>query len=136
MPTANKIELFARNNNLREGWLSLGNQLGPNYLDSTTVITCDKCKNQITTKRFKSKLIANLDFCEPCFGKKSLSDFFVLENNQDEDILHEYLRCNGCHAEPIAGPRFKCKTCPDTDICEQCFDARLLNKKQAICASH
>ena len=25
MPTANKIELFARNNNLREGWLSLGN---------------------------------------------------------------------------------------------------------------
>ena len=28
MPGAKKIELFARNNNLRPGWLSLGNQLG------------------------------------------------------------------------------------------------------------
>mmetsp|Transcript_34808 Transcript_34808/g.53459 ORF Transcript_34808/g.53459 Transcript_34808/m.53459 type:complete len:155 (-) Transcript_34808:468-932(-) len=25
LPTANKVELFARNNNLRQGWLSLGN---------------------------------------------------------------------------------------------------------------
>jgi mRNA (2'-O-methyladenosine-N6-)-methyltransferase len=35
MPTANKIELFARNNNLRPGWLSLGNQLGENYSQET-----------------------------------------------------------------------------------------------------
>jgi len=28
MPGANKIELFARDNNLRPDWLSLGNQLG------------------------------------------------------------------------------------------------------------
>ena len=28
MPGAKKIELFARNNNLRSGWFSLGNQLG------------------------------------------------------------------------------------------------------------
>ena len=28
MPNAKKIEIFARNHNMRSGWLSLGNQLG------------------------------------------------------------------------------------------------------------
>lgn len=28
MPGAKKMEIFARNNNLRQGWLSLGNQIG------------------------------------------------------------------------------------------------------------
>jgi mRNA (2'-O-methyladenosine-N6-)-methyltransferase len=40
MPTANKIELFARNNNLREGWLSLGNQLGENYIERNDFVKC------------------------------------------------------------------------------------------------
>lgn len=31
MPGAKKIELFARNNNLRPGWFSLGNQLGESF---------------------------------------------------------------------------------------------------------
>lgn len=50
----------------------------------------------------------------------------MLENSVDEDILHEYLKCNICGCEPICGPRFKCASCDDVDICEQCFDARLL----------
>lgn len=71
MPTANKIELFARNNNLREGWLSLGNQLGENYLDQNLSATCDKCNEliELGTKRYKSKLEANTDICENCFNK-------------------------------------------------------------------
>ena len=44
----------------------------------------------------------------------------------DDDILHEYLKCNVCLAEPICGPRFKCQGCDDVDICEKCFDSRLL----------
>lgn len=44
----------------------------------------------------------------------------------DEDILHEYLKCDSCSCEPICGPRFKSKVDDDIDICEQCFDARLL----------
>jgi hypothetical protein len=69
MPTANKIELFARNNNLREGWLSLGNQLGENYINHKLVVTCDKCMNEIELglKRYKSKTKANVDFCKDCF---------------------------------------------------------------------
>jgi N6-adenosine-specific RNA methylase IME4 len=61
MPSANKIELFARNNNLREGWLSLGNQLGPNYIEWKNTVYCDICKDEIElgVKRFKSKTKAN-----------------------------------------------------------------------------
>jgi N6-adenosine-specific RNA methylase IME4 len=44
MPTANKIELFARNNNLRPGWFSLGNQLGEKYLKDAMTIYCKNCK--------------------------------------------------------------------------------------------
>lgn len=47
MPTANKIELFARNNNLRPGWLSLGNQLGEKYLKDLNPIFCKICEQLI-----------------------------------------------------------------------------------------
>ena len=71
MPTANKIELFARNNNLKKGWLSLGNQLGENYLDLKVEVHCHHCKNQIQlyTKRYKSKLTANINICDNCINK-------------------------------------------------------------------
>lgn len=71
MPTANKIELFARNNNLREGWLSLGNQLGDNYITWKNTVHCEDCNEaiEIGTKRFKSKLKANQDICEKCIQK-------------------------------------------------------------------
>ena len=131
MPTANKIELFARNNNLREGWLSLGNQLGENYINWQNVINCDCCKGEIQVgmKRLKHKYQPNVDFCYSCFEKQKTlkeSDFFVLDNSTEEDILHEYIKCDICHVEPIWGPRFKCRTCEDMDVCEQCYDARLV----------
>jgi mRNA (2'-O-methyladenosine-N6-)-methyltransferase len=49
MPGSKKIELFARNNNLRKGWLSLGNQLGENYVNWKNTITCDECDKEILT---------------------------------------------------------------------------------------
>jgi len=82
MPTANKIELFARNNNLREGWLSLGNQLGENYIEWKNVVNCDMCLKEIEigTKRYKSKTVVNKDICEPCLkaNNKTINeaDFF------------------------------------------------------------
>ena len=76
-------------------------------------------------KRYKSRVEANLDICGNCFDGDS-SQFFVMENSMDEDILHEYLKCDICACEPICGPRFKSRQSGDVDICEQCFDARLL----------
>ena len=53
------------------------------------------------------------------------SEFFKLQNNIDEDVLHQYYRCNFCQIEPIWGTRFVCSTCGDFDLCEACFDKNL-----------
>lgn len=48
VPGARKIELFARNNNLRMGWLSLGNQLGEYYEWTVDSVKCNQCNEPIT----------------------------------------------------------------------------------------
>ena len=35
--------------------------------------------------------------------------------------LHAGTKCSGCGAEPIPGPRFKCPTCPEYDLCGNCY---------------
>jgi len=37
------------------------------------------------------------------------------------EVVHSMVTCDGCHASPIKGPRFKCKVCPDYDLCQHCF---------------
>ena len=34
---------------------------------------------------------------------------------------HHAVSCNSCHLSPISGPRFKCKTCENFNLCENCF---------------
>ncbi|CAH1964040.1 unnamed protein product [Acanthoscelides obtectus] len=36
-------------------------------------------------------------------------------------FCHEGVSCNGCCVMPIRGPRFKCKTCDNFDLCDNCF---------------
>lgn len=47
LPGSRKIELFARNHNIRKGWLSLGNELGEYYDWDHDLINCDNCKQPI-----------------------------------------------------------------------------------------
>ena len=35
---------------------------------------------------------------------------------------HAGITCDGCGAGPIVGYRYKCKDCPNHDICEHCYD--------------
>jgi hypothetical protein len=152
MPGSKKIELFARNNNLREGWLSVGNQLGENYQQWKNILTCDLCDNLISVgiKRYKSKKKANFDICEVCFNNSVKSkvnsneklkehsevDFFEFVNNIDEDILHHYFSCNNCNSEPIWGNRFHCLECDNFDLCEACFDKELASENSVHIKSH
>jgi hypothetical protein len=142
MPGAKKIELFARNNNLKEGWLSLGNQLGENFQQWKNIINCDNCKKniEIGVKRYKSKLTPNYDICQLCFDSfiknspdlmlngHNRNNFFEFKNNINEDVLHQYYSCNDCHSEPIWGNRFHCVTCGNFDLCESCFDKEIMNE--------
>jgi hypothetical protein len=47
VPGGRKIEVFARNHNLRKGWLSLGNELGEYYDWGRDKISCDVCAKVI-----------------------------------------------------------------------------------------
>eukprot|EP00929_Paragymnodinium_shiwhaense_P118336 TRINITY_DN90269_c0_g1_i1.p2 TRINITY_DN90269_c0_g1~~TRINITY_DN90269_c0_g1_i1.p2 ORF type:complete len:185 (+),score=92.92 TRINITY_DN90269_c0_g1_i1:91-645(+) len=35
---------------------------------------------------------------------------------------HAGITCDGCGIAPVFGYRFRCKNCPNHDICENCFD--------------
>ena len=36
---------------------------------------------------------------------------------------HHGITCDGCGVGPIVGYRYKCKDCPNHDICENCYDS-------------
>eukprot|EP01001_Neometanema_parovale_P000630 NODE_106_length_3330_cov_60.169941_g98_i0.p1 GENE.NODE_106_length_3330_cov_60.169941_g98_i0~~NODE_106_length_3330_cov_60.169941_g98_i0.p1 ORF type:complete len:701 (+),score=186.69 NODE_106_length_3330_cov_60.169941_g98_i0:1046-3148(+) len=35
--------------------------------------------------------------------------------------------CDGCEVHPLVGPRYKCRQCPDFDLCHTCYHAQLKN---------
>jgi len=42
----------------------------------------------------------------------------------DESVIHQGVTCDGCGVSPIAGPRFKCRSCRNFDFCLQCRHER------------
>mmetsp|Transcript_121180 Transcript_121180/g.342880 ORF Transcript_121180/g.342880 Transcript_121180/m.342880 type:complete len:619 (-) Transcript_121180:223-2079(-) len=36
-------------------------------------------------------------------------------------LVHGGVICDGCDVSPLTGPRFKCKACPNYDLCAECF---------------
>lgn len=138
-PGAFKVELFARNHNIRKGWLSLGNQLGSHYNWAHDAITCDLCACQIpiSKTRFKHRLIPNLDYCLSCFTSQNAKEpvlhaknnFYFLENKFDEQVFHDKITCSSCGVTPLWGIRFCCKSCQNLNLCETCHDARFEGAK-------
>ena len=44
-------------------------------------------------------------------------------------ISHKNVTCDGCQQSPLIGSRYKCKSCPDYDLCGGC-------KKQGMHSQH
>lgn len=139
-PGGRKIEVFARNHNLRKGWLSLGNELGEYYDWDHDKISCDVCGKviELGKPRYKSKQIANRDLCEGCLkaSGEPEQDYFFIENIADTMIFHQYYECNGCKTKPLWGMRFHCLDCEDCDLCEACYDAKTIPADSTHLTTH
>lgn len=139
MPGSKKIELFARNNNLREGWLSLGNQLGENYQQWKNIVVCDNCKNNISVgiKRYKSKIIPNYDICENCFHSYfkyderpsliHIDQNFHIENSEEmhRTLFSENNKINNHKGKDF----FEFKNNIDEDILHQYYCCNICNSE-------
>ena len=36
---------------------------------------------------------------------------------------HPGITCDGCGTVPVVGYRYRCKACPNHDVCESCYDS-------------
>ena len=45
------------------------------------------------------------------------------QQHQDK-VVHRHVTCDGCNKTGIEGTRYKCKDCPDYDLCQTCYDIR------------
>merc|ERR1712176_560070 len=50
-------------------------------------------------------------------------------------MVHGGITCDGCNKGPIHGLRFKCRHCPDYDLCAECFTNRT-TVHGGLCAMH
>lgn len=51
--------------------------------------------------------------------------------NAAAPVVHHQVVCDGCGVSPLVGARYKCKTCPDYDLCGACY-----GRKHEIHAQH
>ena len=53
----------------------------------------------------------------------------INNQNQQPKLIHEGFKCNLCNKTPIIGLRYKCNFCYDFNLCENCYNDILHNKK-------
>ena len=114
-------------------------------------VTCDGCGVfPIVGCRYKCAVCPDFDYCENCekkYGTEHSHPMVELSNpnikyfsikcnlkreykmkkeNKHIDIIHTGVSCDGCNAESIVGPRYKCSVCPNFDYCEKCLKEHAL----------
>jgi hypothetical protein len=88
-----------------------------------TGIHCDGCQQApIVGPRFKCQVCPDYDLCGTCEAKNEHpADHTLLKMRVPHRTdIHYGVQCDGCQVQPIVGARFKCKTCPNFDLCATC----------------
>jgi hypothetical protein len=61
---------------------------------------------------------------EPVYGQ-IVADHAYWDGFIDENEVHVDVRCGSCTISPIIGRRWKCRTCPEHDVCDYCKPTNL-----------
>lgn len=109
-------------------------------------IVCDGCNvSPVLGDRFKCTICVDFDLCSKCensgksFGRHSAQHNMIKVAAPGQPIrprcpvmseptatatgpsdVHAGVRCDGCSVLPIKGIRYKCTSCPNFDLCEDC----------------
>ncbi len=119
--------------------------------------SCGICP--IKRDRYRCLNCEGLDMCGRCFARRkeprhhksghafahfeSPGELFGRVVNDNEvtftrlktlyaDENHESIYCDGCNCHPIKGLRFKCDSCSDYDLCQQCVDDGVTTKAHKL----
>ncbi|XP_005106370.1 E3 ubiquitin-protein ligase mind-bomb isoform X2 [Aplysia californica] len=96
-----------------------------------TGVQCDACLvNPIRGIRYKCRMCPDFDLCANCKGQGCHSEHNMTEIavpktkkenvSSGSDVIHTGIQCDACHVNPIRGIRYKCRECPDFDLCANC----------------
>jgi hypothetical protein len=56
---------------------------------------------------------------DPLYGE-IVADHTFWDGYIDENEVHTGIQCDGCQTKPIAGLRWRCRTCSHQDVCNKC----------------
>lgn len=136
--------------------LVLAGSVGGNENAEVHKVRCDACgTNPIKSDRYRCLNCKDLNLCASCFERrreskehksghafahfKAPGELFGEEVNEEDvtydklkkqyaEEIHESISCDGCTTKSIKGLRFKCDSCPNYDLCQECVDNAVTTK--------
>jgi hypothetical protein len=88
-------------------------------------VQCNACNVfPIVGTRYQCTLCHDFDLCSKCEANPASHpiEHPLLKHKQlaSSVTIHHGVTCDNCNKSPITGARFKCKLCPNFDLCEDC----------------